>query len=341
MNSIYRWLSPFVLAVVITAGIRLITDISSSVPFWDRSLFINLKDFLVAVVTCYIFDWIFRYFFRLKKIKQLDGKSVFYEYLIVTSFLLIGINLSTVIAHYLIDTPNYLIDFVISNVVAIPLGLFYYTMIRHDETRKDYINQTLQLEMVKQQQLESELNFLKAQYHPHFLFNALNTIYFQVDEENSTAKHTIELLSDLLRYQLYENKQEVAIQQEIDYIESYIQLQKLRMSERLSLEYYFDPQLREQKIHPLLLQPLLENAFKHIGGDYRINILARWEDDWIKFSVENSATAVPQDNEERKGIGIENIRRKLTLLYPDRHSLVISRDDNHFFVELSIKPSSL
>lgn len=341
MNSIYRWLSPFVLAVVITAGIRLITDISSSVPFWDRSLFINLKDFLVAVVTCYIFDWIFRYFFRLKKIKQPDGKSVFYEYLIVTSFLLIGINLSTVIAHYLIDTPNYLIDFVISNVVAIPLGLFYYTMIRHDETRKDYINQTLQLEMVKQQQLESELNFLKAQYHPHFLFNALNTIYFQVDEENSTAKHTIELLSDLLRYQLYENKQEVAIQQEIDYIESYIQLQKLRMSERLSLEYYFDPQLREQKIHPLLLQPLLENAFKHIGGDYRINILARWEDDWIKFSVENSATAVPQDNEERKGIGIENIRRKLTLLYPDRHSLVISRNDNHFFVELSIKPNSL
>ncbi len=341
MNSIYRWLSPFVLAVVITAGIRLITDISSSVPFWDRSLFINLKDFLVAVVTCYIFDWIFRYFFRLKKIKQPDGKSVFYEYLIVTSFLLIGINLSTVIAHYLIDTPNYLIDFVISNVVAIPLGLFYYTMIRHDETRKNYVNQTLQLEMVKQQQLESELNFLKAQYHPHFLFNALNTIYFQVDEENSTAKHTIELLSDLLRYQLYENKQEVAIQQEIDYIESYIQLQKLRMSERLSLEYYFDPQLREQKIHPLLLQPLLENAFKHIGGDYRINILARWEDDWIKFSVENSATAVPQDNEERKGIGIENIRRKLTLLYPDRHSLVISRNDNHFFVELSIKPNSL
>lgn len=341
MNSIYRWLSPFVLAVVITAGIRLITDISSSVPFWDRSLFINLKDFLVAVVTCYIFDWIFRYFFRLKKIKQPDGKSVFYEYLIVTSFLLIGINLSTVIAHYLIDTPNYLIDFVISNVVAIPLGLFYYTMIRHDETKKDYIAQTLQLEMVKQQQLESELNFLKAQYHPHFLFNALNTIYFQVDEENSTAKHTIELLSDLLRYQLYENKQEVAIQQEIDYIESYIQLQKLRMSERLSLEYYFDPQLREQKIHPLLLQPLLENAFKHIGGDYRINILARWEDDWIKFCVENSATAVPQDNEERKGIGIENIRRKLTLLYPDRHSLVISRNDNHFFVELSIKPNSL
>jgi LytS/YehU family sensor histidine kinase len=214
-------------------------------------------------------------------------------------------------------------------------------MIRHDETKKDYIAQTLQLEMVKQQQLESELNFLKAQYHPHFLFNALNTIYFQVDEENSTAKHTIELLSDLLRYQLYENKQEVAVQQEIDYMESYIQLQKLRMSERLVLEHYFDPQLKEQKIHPLLLQPLLENAFKHIGGDYRINILARWEDGWIKFSVENSVAGVPQDDNERKGIGIENLRRKLELLYPDRHSLFINRNDNHFFVELSIKPSSL
>ena len=92
-----------------------------------------------------------------------------------------------------------------------------------------------------------------------------------MDENNKVAKQSIEQLSDLLRYQLYDIEKEVTMEQEINYLRSYIAFQQLRMSERLMLDLYFDPQLKEQKIHPLLLQPLIENAFKYVRGDYKIN----------------------------------------------------------------------
>ena len=93
-----------------------------------------------------------------------------------------------------------------------------------------------------------------------------------MDENNKVAKQSIEQLSDLLRYQLYDIEKEVTMEQEINYLRSYIAFQQLRMSERLMLDLYFDPQLKEQKIHPLLLQPLIENAFKYVRGDYKIKL---------------------------------------------------------------------
>lgn len=111
------------------------------------------------------------------------------------------------------------------------------------------------------------------QYHPHFLFNALNTIYFLIDEENEEAIEAVELLSDLLRYQLYDINMKVTIEEEIDYLRTYIQFQRLRMTKRLQFEESFNPELTGQKIHPLLFLPLLENAFKYIGGAYRIKYL--------------------------------------------------------------------
>lgn len=133
------------------------------------------------------------------------------------------------------------------NVTGALLAFLYYIMIRNRILFKSLIEQSLQLEKVKVDQLETELKFLKSQYHPHFLFNALNTIYFQVDENNKVAKQSIEQLSDLLRYQLYDIEKEVTMEQEINYLRSYIAFQQLRMSERLMLDLYFDPQLKEQK----------------------------------------------------------------------------------------------
>jgi Putative regulator of cell autolysis len=114
-------------------------------------------------------------------------------------------------------------------------------------------------------QVETELKFLKAQFHPHFLFNALNTIYFQIDEKNETPRRTIEQLSDLLRYQLYDVNQAVTIEQEINFLLTYINLQKVRMKESLKLDVNFNPELKNQKIHSLLLFPLVENALKYVG----------------------------------------------------------------------------
>lgn len=106
------------------------------------------------------------------------------------------------------------------NVIGTLLAFLYYTIIRNGILFRSLIEQSLQLEKIKAGQLETELKLLKSQYHPHFLFNALNTIYFQVDDNNKEVKQSIEQLSDLLRYQLYNIEQEVTMEQEINYLKS-------------------------------------------------------------------------------------------------------------------------
>ena len=193
------------------------------------------------------------------------------------------------------------------------------------------------MEKIKVDQLETELKFLKSQYHTHFLFNALNTIYFQVDEENKEAKQSIEQLSDLLRYQLYDIEQEVTMEQEMNYLRSYISFQQLRMTERLVLDVHFDPELKEQKIHPLLFQPLIENAFKYVRGEYRIHLEMKLEESQILFEIKNSISQSPNtNNKKNEGIGIENLKRRLDLLYPYKHNLEIKQTENMFVVKLTI-----
>ena len=337
MNSLLRWIAPIILAFVTTAGIRLVTDISTAHPFWERSSIINLKDFLTSIVSCYLLDFGARYLVK-SSFRKEKGWPVFWEYMLSALLLFIGSTISLFAAHYVIDSPNYLVDFVIAYVVVIPIGLLYYTIIRNDEIKKEYAKQTLQFEKMKNKQLETELDLLKSQYHPHFLFNALNTVYFQVDEENKPAKQTLELLSDLLRYQLYDVNNKVFIKQEINYLESYIRFQKLRMSERLNLEAVFDARLHEQKVHPLLFQPLLENAFKYVGGEYWIKVHLTLEGNKIKFIVENAIDKMKQASSKKSGIGIENLRRRLELLYPGKHLLKIEQREDTFYVEEIIDP---
>jgi LytS/YehU family sensor histidine kinase len=210
-------------------------------------------------------------------------------------------------------------------------------MIRNRLLFKNYIEQSLQLEKVKVDQLETELKFLKSQYHPHFLFNALNTIYFQVDENDKDAKQSIEQLSDLLRYQLYNIEQEVTMEQEINYLKSYIAFQQLRMNEKLILETYFDPDLKKQKIHPLLFQPLIENAFKYVRGEYRIQLEMKLNGNQIKSEIKNSISQSQNTNNKKdEGIGIENLKRRLDLLYPNKYNLEIKQTESMFVVKLTI-----
>lgn len=337
MNTIYSRISPIILAVVTTTGIRLVSDISTSSPFWNRPVTVNLKDFIISVIGCYIFDICIRHSVKKESLQLNDNKNIIRKYIIIAILLLIGTTISCFIAHYFIDYPNYLVDFVVAYVVVIPTGLFYYAMIRNSVAQQNYNRQTLQLEQIKNKQLETELNLLKAQFHPHFLFNALNAVYFQIDDENKTAKQTIELLSNLLRYQLYDISQKVTFKQEREYLESYIKLQKIRSSDRLILNTNFDRQLDEKKIHPLLFQPLLENAFKYTDGEYRINVNCKYENNKIIFVTENSISDNVFHNKKSKGIGIENLRRRLELLYPEKHTLKIEEREKTFFVELTVQ----
>lgn len=339
MNFFFRWIFPFLYGIVTFSCIRLITDIPRNESFWaDNHHSPHIYGQIICIIIVYLLNFICHYYFKRKKRLERNSLSVIREYIIVSILLVIGLNIIIYITSQLkFVYLNNIGDYILVNFTAIPLTLIYYTIIRSDYSYKSQNEQTLQLEKLKSDHLDSELKLLKAQYHPHFLFNALNTVYFQVDEENNAAKKTIELLSDLLRYQLYDIDRMVSVGQEIDYMKTYISFQQLRMNERLVLNDHFDLASKERYIHPLLFQPLLENAFKYVGGEYWININLVSENNKIIFTVQNAISPIKQANKKNSGIGIENLKRRLELLYSKKHNLKIIQKEDTFFAELAIE----
>ncbi|QES89676.1 histidine kinase [Rhizosphaericola mali] len=158
-----------------------------------------------------------------------------------------------------------------------------------------------------------------------------------MDEDIAGATMIVEIFSDLLRYQLYNPDEMVPIEQEIQCINSYIQLQKLRLSENLDLKVTYDIELKDQKIYILWFLPLIENAFKYSGGKLYLNMELGKNGNWIEFYIENSKDSLLELNKFQQGIGLENLRRRLELIYPNKHSLIIHASDVDFKVILKLK----
>lgn len=340
MKPFSRWIFPLILGVVMFNTIRLVTDLPAHNPFWADSVPFHMLALLVSVLMSYGFDFQGRYYMEKVRAKNI---SVTLEYSILLVFLFLGVNLILYLGDYIgiLYLGDKVADYVIADVVCILYFFLYYIIIRNDKLEKEYNQQSLQLEKIKVDQLEIELKFLRAQYHPHFLFNALNTVYFQIDEKNTMPRHTLEMLSNLLRYQLYGGNKKVPIQKEIDYLKTYMNFQRLRMSKRLILNIHISEELKEQKIYPLLFLPLIENAFKYVGGDYHIDLDMSWNKERILFTIFNSKPPYAEKELPRKGIGLENLRRRLTLLYPGKYSLDIEDDPDHFVAKLMIEIESV
>ena len=189
---------------------------------------------------------------------------------------------------------------------------------------------------------EAELNFLKSQINPHFLFNSLNSVYFLIDKGNPDARQALHTFSDMLRYQLYEaNGEKIPIEKEINYLQDYVHLQQLRKDENYKVEFNCSPEVKNFSIEPLLLIPFVENAFKHIS--HRTNKanfvkvdLAR-SNGYFEFAVENSREEGIYTTEQHGGIGMNNVKRRLELLYPDAHKLDVNNDANTFKINLKLK----
>ncbi len=339
MKNIIRWLSPLILSVVITLMLRAATDITL-----DNTIFVyperNLWEFLFLTPIIYLMDWRMRTFLKRMRNDHRKEKNTLKEYLLWSVEFALSIIVIVFLVHRILDIKDLFRDYMLAEITVVPILLIYYTLLRNGVMQKYYAEQTLQLEKIKSEQLGMELEMLKAQYHPHFLFNALNTVYFQIDEKNQSAKETVELLSDLLRYQIYDVQQPVTLSKEVDFLKKYIKFRQMRTSDRLVLECNFDLREGKQKIHPLLFQPLLENAFKYAGGDYRIKIDVRSEPGKVTFSAENSLPAEKPNTDgqnRNKGIGIENLKRRLTILYPGKHRLRIEPKENSFYAELTVQ----
>jgi len=308
--------------------------------YFPRSPSDRLYSVIVVIIFSYCISAIFQQFlYLLNKNKKIKTGI---EYVIVIIFMILSIASMVLFITYFINHQTFSWSELIRNCgLTVPVFLIFYLFRRSSEITAEYNRQTLQLEKTKSNQLETELKYLRAQYHPHFLFNALNTVYFQIDEKNTNAKNSVEILSELLRYQLYNIEEKVEISEEIYFIKSYISFQQLRMTERLTMITNYDEALDKQKIYPLIYQPFLENAFKYVGGDYFINLELKLLDKQIVFHLKNSLPEdIQQAENSNTGIGIENIKRRLSLLYPERHSLNIKQDKKSFIVELSITPES-
>jgi LytS/YehU family sensor histidine kinase len=206
-------------------------------------------------------------------------------------------------------------------------------------------NEERQKELEKEK-LNSELAFLKNQVSPHFFFNTLNNIYSLIGIDGPTAQDSVLKLSKLMRYLLYESEHgETLMSHEIDFMNNYIDLMKLRLSPRVELKIDFPRDFTDFSVPPLLFVPFVENAFKH-GVSYRdrsfINIQMTIDDESIHFYSENGVSKTSQsDDLQHSGIGLENVKKRLNLLFPEKYELKIEQTDTIFRVELSIKNEKL
>lgn len=209
---------------------------------------------------------------------------------------------------------------------------------------KSWLRNEKQRQQLKEEMLQAELNFLKAQVNPHFLFNVLNMAYASAagngDERTSGI---IEKLANLMRYMLYEsNVASIELTREVEYIESFIELQKMRLSPEVqaAVRFCVEGDQSKYKIAPLILIPFVENAFKHgIRLDKPTDILInlRLEDKCLYFEVENSrAQAQNELAHKNGGVGLENVKKRLALLYPNAHQLRILEEKDTFRTKLKL-----
>lgn len=327
------WIYPAVWGILMYNVLRAVTDLTHHGIFWEGEMKLHVTALLLSIFTCYVcnFQW------RRRLLRTSEVNQMKRDYFFVLAELIIWLNLLLITGQAMgfLFMGSGWIDYMLINVIYLPQLLIFYTLIRNAISEKNVNEKNLTLEKLKTEKNEAELEFLKAQYHPHFLFNALNTIYFQIDDTNSEAKKSIEYLSELLRYQLYDVNQDVSFYQEINYLRSYISFQQLRKTDKLRVNMDIDETLKEQRIHPLLFQPLLENAFKYVGGLYQIDFILKNREGQIYFELKNSVSdALVSPAIKESGIGLTNLKRRLELLYPEKYQLITDVGDGYFKVTL-------
>lgn len=205
--------------------------------------------------------------------------------------------------------------------------------------RRNIINQRETAEKEKLQK-ENELNYLKEQVNPHFLFNSLNSIYSLSRQQSPETPTVVMQLSELMRYQLESTKKDVVlVKEELEFLENYLLLEEKRLSSRCTVEFAINGDISNQTIAPMLLIPFVENAVKHgaqsTNESSTITIAVTLKDKTLDFSVVNSKPnqGTPSN---RTGMGLENVKKRLNLLYPKAHALLVKENERSYRVHLKI-----
>jgi two-component system LytT family sensor kinase len=329
----YALLTALIFGVWFTIYIPFIDD-------WMIALVLALVDSTAAVTTVVICNEILIPKFLFKR-KFLVFITTFF------AFLVTAVAINVWLVRYIMERseelnkyahagigPSLLWHFTFNLTLSLLWTSFRFYMERFQTQKK--------LERISHEKTESELAFLKSQVNPHILFNTLNLIYGSVEKGNQNARGMILQLSDMLRYQLYEcNCEAVEISREIQYLENFIELQRLRKEGNVKIDLYLEPGLSGFRIAPLLFIPFVENAFKYVSAfedrDNYIDIRL-WGDHKTFFfeCINSKEVAVSKAPLKEGGIGIDNVIRRLNLIYPKNHHLDVIEMDQTYGVKMSL-----
>lgn len=303
----------------------------------------------VTIATTYVLVYVLIPRYVLKRRYGLF--ALFFGYTLLLSFYL---EVALVVGLFMTEFRTLVVDPSLPGQLGVIVGMYMvvflgvalhllkrrYTMqVQNNQLKEAHLEAQLKLK-------EAELALLRSQLHPHFLFNTLNTLYGLTLERSELAPDVVLRISDIIDYMLYRaDRPAVALEEEVTHLRNYIALEELRHGERLRVEFQMDGSMGGWHIAPLLLLPFVENSFKHgmgsSGEDGWIQIALVLEGRHLRFRVANSKgmTRVSPKGVS-SGIGLENVRKRLAHLYPERHILEIADEQDRFEVVLTIEGMS-
>ena len=247
---------------------------------------------------------------------------------------------------YIVDGYTYHIDYFYSStfiIQAAATSLFIVIFVAMLRFAKDWFEFEARKKAVENEKLTAELNFLKAQINPHFLFNTLNNLYYLAYSKSENTTEVIAKLSQMMRYMIYEsNHAKVLLTREIEYMQNYISLERLRLNNQIPIRFDITGNVEDVWITPLIFITFLENAFKHgvtnNNADAWVNVSIRIDSKDCIYRVENSKIMNAQtDNGGKSGIGLQNVKRRLELSYPAEYLLSVDDQTDRYAVQLNLK----
>lgn len=273
------------------------------------------------------------------------------NYIFYTFWLLLLLTLSAMLIQsifvYLFTTKSFADQFGSMFSSHFFTAAFYVGITSFFKFVKDWLQlqeMTLKIAQIEREKLEAELNTLKSQLNPHFLFNSLNNIYSLALTNSPKTPDIILKLSDLMRHVLYESRENfIPIKNELDFLTNFIDLQRIRLNNQIDIQYTVEGNIPERKVIPLIFEPFIDNAFKHglrnpAPSPY-LHISINFQHEKMLFKIENNFShTVPAQTSKNSGIGLKNIERRLKYLYaPDEYKYEVSRTDDTFKIQLEVQ----
>jgi LytS/YehU family sensor histidine kinase len=207
---------------------------------------------------------------------------------------------------------------------------------------KDWFEFEARKKTIENEKLTAELNFLKEQINPHFLFNTLNNLYYLAYSQSPKTPEVVAKLSQMMRYMIYDtNHPKVLLSKEIEYMQNYISLERLRLNNQIPIDFNIEGKYEDVWITPLVLITFLENAFKHGVSSTNpkawVKVNIRVEGSNCMYAVENSKHPTPGDHAGKSGIGLLNVQRRLELSYPGQYTLDVKDLPDRYAIQLTLK----